>query len=435
MISKWKWVLLQFTRRLWIRAAVLSLAGVIAALIAVPLEPLIPEELAERVGARSVDQILNILASSLLAVTTFSLTVMVSAYSAATNNVTPRANKLLMEDTTTQNVLATFIGSFLFSLVGIVALSAGAFGDEGRLILFAATIGIIVIIVVTLLRWIEHLSVLGRVGETTDRVEKAARSALGQRIENPYLGGRRLAHSSAAMQEGAAAIYTDVTGYVQHLDMERLSDFAEEKEGEIYLGASPGTFVHPARPLLWLRGCEVGEEEEDNLRGAFSLADARSFVQDPRFGISVLAEIASRALSPAVNDPGTAIDVLGRAVRMLRPWGDALNRDSEPELRWPRVWVPPITSGELFDDLFAPIARDGASIMEVQIRLQKALLALAHTGDDDFREAVRRHSTLALHRAQAALLLDVEMEVLRTLAEEVERTCRAKAISTPGSGT
>ena len=62
----------------------------------------------------------------MLAVTTFSLNVMTSAYGSAANNVTPRATRLLREDPVTQNVLSTFIGSFLFSIVGIVVLKTGA---------------------------------------------------------------------------------------------------------------------------------------------------------------------------------------------------------------------------------------------------------------------------------------------------------------------
>jgi len=61
----------------------------------------------------------------------FSVSTMVAAYGAATSNVTPRATRLLMEDNTSQNVLGTFIGSFLFSLVGIIALGTGLYGAAG----------------------------------------------------------------------------------------------------------------------------------------------------------------------------------------------------------------------------------------------------------------------------------------------------------------
>lgn len=98
---------------------------------------------------------------------------MVSAYSAASSGVTPRATTLLMDDSTTQNPLATSIGSFSFSLVGIIALSTGAYGEQGRVVLFTVTIGVVILIVYTLLRWIDHLSKLGRVGETIDYISLA----------------------------------------------------------------------------------------------------------------------------------------------------------------------------------------------------------------------------------------------------------------------
>ena len=158
MLSKWQWLLSQLTRTLWIRASLFALLAVATALIAIPVQHMINDPFPFSVGADSVGQILDILASSMLAVTTFSLSVMVAAYTAASSSATPRATKLVQQDTTTQNVLATFIGSFLYSLVGIIALSTDQYGENGRLILFIVTIGVIILIVITILRWIEHLS-------------------------------------------------------------------------------------------------------------------------------------------------------------------------------------------------------------------------------------------------------------------------------------
>ena len=110
MTSRWRWLLGLLTRRLWFRATLISLLAVAAALLSLLISPFLPDGLSAGTGADSVDRILNILATSMLAVTTFSLSTMVSAYSAATSNVTPRATKLLIEDTTTQNTLATFVG-------------------------------------------------------------------------------------------------------------------------------------------------------------------------------------------------------------------------------------------------------------------------------------------------------------------------------------
>lgn len=58
--------------------------------------------------------------------------------------------------------------------------------------------------------------------------------------------------------------------------------------------------------------------EMSQIARAFLIGDERTFDDDPRFGLVVLSEIASRALSPAVNDPGTAIDIIGTFVRLFR---------------------------------------------------------------------------------------------------------------------
>lgn len=415
MTSRWLWLWSQITRRMWFRASLFSVLAVATALAAIVLGPYIPSDLPTKIGADAVDNILGIIASSMLAVTTFSLSTMVSAYSAATSNVTPRATRLVMEDSTTQNVLATFVGSFLFSLVGIVALSTGAYGDTGRVVLFVVTVGVIVLIVVTLLRWIDHLSRLGRVTETTARVENAASEAMRERRRSPHMG----ASPSTGIPDTARPIYTSRIGYVQHLDVGQLSKVAGANDrGTIHVAATPGSFVAPTDPIAWAENIDV-EDLAEAIRACFTIDDVRSFDQDPRFGISVLAEIASRALSPGINDPGTAIDVIGRAVRIFAIWAEP--DDEKQELPFPNIHIPAIAMADLFDDLFTPIARDGAGVVEVCIRLQKALNILARLGPPGFADNAKRHARLALNRAEAALALPQDIALLRALADEVER--------------
>ena len=416
-MSRWQWLLRQFTRRLWVRASLIGALGIVAAVLAAVIERYIPWQLPGKIGADAVESILDIIASSMLAVTTFSLSVMTSAYGSATNNVSPRATKLLMEDRVTQNVLSTFIGSFLFGIVGIIVLKTGAYGDRGRVILFLVTIGVIVLIVVTLLRWIDHLTRLGRVGETTSRVEEATEAALSARLAHPTLGGRTLRPAGQA-DAGRTPITADKIGYVQHVDMGALSDVANEIDADIILAAVPGAFLYPNSPLLaFARPVErdAAAEVAEAVRRAFSIGVERSFDQDPRFGLAVMSEIGSRALSPAINDPGTAIDVIGRSTRLLALWAKGPEDDPD-EIEHPRIEVPELAADDLFEDAFMLVARDGAALIEVQLRLQKALQALGGMGDAAFRAAARRQAELALARAETALTLQADKDRLRDLA-------------------
>jgi len=73
----------------------------------------------------------------------------------------------------------------------------------------------------------------------------------------------------------------------------------------------------------------------------------------------------------------------------------------------------------MFDDAFNAFARDGAGTVEVAIRLQKALAALAPLGNSAMLDAAMRHSRLALARAEQALVIPEDVEAVRKIAKGV----------------
>lgn len=413
MFSKWRWILSQLLQQMWLRAALFGILAIAIALLAVPLEKLIENPLPFAIKSAAVADILDILASSMLAVTTFSLGVMVTAYGSASSGATPRANQLVKKDATSQNVLATFLGSFIYSLVGIIAMHMNVYGETGLIILFTTTIAVIALIVITILRWIDHLSKLGRLAETTKRVEVATQKALSEWQGHPCLGGKPLKNKD--IPGDAVAIFTDTVGYIQHVDTGALASIATKQQAEIAVLQLPGKFVHAGEPIAWLRNCRDLEVIGD-IRYAFTIGDERSFEQDPRFGLCVLTEIASRALSPAVNDPGTAIDILGRGVRVLQVWR------TEPATAetaiYDNIQVPALCLADMFDDLFLPIARDASGLIEVHIRLQKSLLALAAIDAATFKQEAKRIARHDWAFAEAALTLDSDKQRLHHLFEQ-----------------
>ena len=418
MMSHWHWLVTQLSRRLWVRPAFFCLLGVATALAAALVEPLIPIDVPGKIGADAVDSILTIIASSMLTVTTFSLTTMVAAFSAATANVTPRAIQLLVQDTTAQTALGTFIGSFLFGLVGIIALNTGLYGSTGRVVLFGVTILVVGFIIVTLLRWIDHLSRFGRVRETIERVERATVAAMCGWCEHPYFDARAR-QEGAELPPGCQPVFAESIGYVQHIDVGALSEAAKKAGVQIFVDMLPGGFADPVHPIAWFLGSD-DDGLQGRIRHAFAIGGSRSFDQDPRFGLIVLSEIASRALSPGTNDPGTAIDVIGTVVRVLAIATESADADGADELLYPEVHVPTIQKRELFDDIFPAIARDGAAFVEVGVRLQRAFATLAQLGDDEYRRNALRHSASALTRAEMALAAEEDRVKLARAASALQ---------------
>lgn len=412
MIPYWQWLARKLTSQLWFRAALLAALGVGTALTALVLRGFIPDDFPARIGADSVDGILNILGSSMLAVTTFSLSVMVAAFGRAAENATPRATRLLAEDHTTQNVLSTFIGAFLFALVGLVALNAGIYGGSGRVILFAATILVILVVVVTLVRWIDHLTRFGQLHDVAGRVERATADALNRYASQPCLGGRAL--ESASVPAASNSVWSTETGHVRYIDTEKLEKICGEIDRDLFIVAVPGAFVHYRTPLIRYSG-DLEDKFISRIRSAVAIGPQRSYEQDPLYGLSALSEIASRALSTGINDPGTAIDVITRSVRLLLDYGEKrAEKASDPQ--FPRLWVTPLSLSEVFDVLYNPIARDGAGVLEVQLSLQAGFRALAESGDPEFVANATRHSALAIERAEKAPLAEHELFSLRRAA-------------------
>ncbi|ONI66506.1 hypothetical protein CSIV_01635 [Microbacterium sp. CSI-V] len=406
---------LRLGRQVWVRAALFTVIGIAIALVAGLVGPLLPFSISIDLGQNAVDSLLQIIATAMLTVSTFSVTAMVTAFSSATTTATPRSTPLLIADTTSQNAVSTFIGAFTYSLVGIVALSTGYYTEQGRTILFVGTLVVITIVVFTLLRWISHLSTFGRMADVIDRVEQAATLTIQRHAASPALGARRL----TTVPPGARAVHADDIGYVTHLDVATLDRLADAHGLRVYVTAAPGRLADARTPLVRVEG-EVDDATASALRGAFRLEHHRTYEQDPRFGVIALTEIGSRALSAATNDPGTAIEVIAALQRVL---AHAVTAEPDSEVRYPRVHIAPATLDEIVADAFRPLARDGAAQVEVQVRLQKCLASLAASAPahaDVFRDAARAafaRSRRALDRADARLLRDTVRAAWNPLAD------------------
>ncbi|WP_319519131.1 DUF2254 domain-containing protein [uncultured Martelella sp.] len=414
-LSRRLWVLSQVMRQLWFVAAIYCIAGIATALLGILLNPYIPEGVGEAIGVDSVGSLLSIIASSMLTVLIFSLNTVVQASSAAASSATPRAVGTLLEDRTAQAALSTFLGSFIFSLVGLIALNTNLYGTGGRLVLFVATIAVIVLIIGILLRWINYLGRLGKVSRTIEQVEDQAITSMRNYRAEPFLGGTEF---DGHMPGGLQLIDPPETGYLRFVDMAALDAVSRRLDADIYVLERPGAFMAAGRHIagieLPLDSKVAGEDIIAEIAGAFTIGHERSYTQDPLYGLTVMSQIALRALSPAVNDPGTAIDVTTHLVRIMEA-GERPDADSEP--RYSRIHMPAIRAEEFFDAAFTAMSRDGANMAEVVIHLLHACRALGRTEIPEFSEMSRKFSTLTVARARETLRFQSDIERIERAAD------------------
>jgi len=400
--------LMRVVKSIWFRPAAYALAALAAILFTPVLAGLVPESWAGTVNLESVETTLNILASSMLAVAIFALATMFSAFQAAAQAATPRARPLMTQDRTAQGAISTFVGAFLFSLLGLIGLTTNLYNDAEILILFVLSLLLVAIVVATLISWIQRLTGFGGVEEAILSIEDATRAALNHAARHPALGAK----PAEKPAKGSTPVPAEQPGYVQSVDVAKLAEIAGHYDVRIFVEARPGRYVGPGRPLAFVTG--KADELADQIRDTFVTAQRRTFEADPRFGLIALSEIASRALSPAVNDPGTAISVLAAMGRLFCGYASAAQDDTDTPVDG--VLARPLDPEDLVRDAFRAIARDGAGHVEVGIRLQKTLAMLASADGDIFTGLAKDMARDALDRSNAALTSESDRAALKSSA-------------------
>ncbi len=400
--------------QLWVRPLTVCLLSIAVVFTAKIIDGSGYAKYAPEIALESVDTLLSLMATSMLMIATFSVSSMVSAYAAASSTATPRSFALILADDVSKNALSTFVGAFIFSVVALAAVKNAFFDKAGLFILFVMTIIVFAIVIVTFVRWVDTIARLGRIGTTIEKVELATKASLKRRQRRPNLGGTSITKTS----DSGNAVYTKQVGYIQYINMISLQNWAEEIDAHIVVSALPGTFASPNQALAYVHYSTKTPSNEDllNLIDAFQIGNNRTFEDDPRFGLVTLSEIAARALSPAVNDSGTAIKVIGTFVRLFSVFDEAAVDRCKDEIEYDRVAVPEISIFDMFDDAFMTIGRDGAGAVEVCVRLEKALSSLESLDNDDMRKAASYHRALALKRASLKLNVEEDLAAVKAAA-------------------
>jgi uncharacterized membrane protein len=192
-------------------------------------------------------------------------------------------------------------------------------------------------------------------------------------------------------------------GAIQVIDLDGLVRWARQHECELVLARVVGDFVPAGTVLLSVYGGTPDDAAERELRGSIALGDERTIQQDPAFALRIMVDITIRALSPAVNDPTTAVQVinhLGETLRQigstdLEPAGDQRS-DGPGVVMQVRRWEDFLALG------VTEIREYGATSVQVMRRLRAMLDELGEEVLPEHRAAVldeiaRLDATVAEH--------------------------------------
>ena len=401
----------RLSENLWFKPLIFCILSIMGALVATLADGTFLTDIAPDIQYESLDDLLSTLSNSMLVIAIFAVGSMISAFAAASYTATPRSFKLVVADDVSQNALSIYIGSFIYSIVASVAFKNGYYGKAGHFVLFILTLTVFLLVIITFIRWVERISKLGRLEHTIQKIEDITTKTFEKRIRVRRMGGSPI----IVREDKGVPIYSDEIGYILYVKMDRLQEVATQLKVIITLNCMPGTFIAPDRVIAFVVSPhdQLPIEDKERLSKAFVIGKSRSYYADPRFGLIALSEIASRALSPGINDPGTALSIINSYVRLFHLWFKKNDNGPSDDVKYTRIEVPEIEASDIFEDAFRPISRDGADNIEVMIRMQKALTSIHSFVPDDVKEIALKSAQEAYKRAELALSYPGDLELLK----------------------
>jgi len=377
---------------LWLIPMAYTLLSVAASLVLPRLEHVYLAGFTHDVSVGSALAFFSSVSSGMMALTgiVFAIAFVVVQFSALAYS--PRLVVMFADSPTLYHTLGIFFATFAYSLA---ALSWTDRGGSGEVPLFSTMLVIALLVVsmlafVGLVRSVNNLqihNVLQVVGARGRAVIRTMFSHLADNMNDEIEPPHDLAPVTQTL------IYSGEPRVIARFDIDALVHLAQSFDAVVAIQCGVGETLMEGTVVLHVHGAAQRLPERDVMR-AIHLATARTFEQDPKYPIRLLVDIAIKALSPAVNDPTTAVQALDQIEDLLRRLGcrqlDAGQaRDATGALRL-TFQVP--TWEDYLALAFDEIRQFGATSVQVVRRLRAALVGLADTVVVEARrDAVRQY--------------------------------------------
>ncbi|MCS6712001.1 DUF2254 domain-containing protein [Brachybacterium sp. EF45031] len=315
----------------------------------------------------------------------------------ASTQFSPRILQDFLSTRITQWTLGLFVASFVYALTVLREVRDDADGAEAFVpqlsvtfayVLVLAAFALFLAFIRTIMTLIQVSAVISRVGHGTLRS-----------VEREFLDpDEDLATGEwAPVGRWREVSLDDRHGHISEIDEGRICAVASDHDLRVAMQVCPGDFVAPGTVIAQVWSDEDASEEtwEDQNRSlcaGVALSPERSLMQDPAFGVRQLVDIAERALSPGINDPTTAVQVLTELRIIL---GEAVRRQNPPRVVLDdagrsRVLRKVVTVEDLLRLATEEIAHYGADSVQIPQALALMLTELEEVALPQHRDALAR---------------------------------------------
>jgi uncharacterized membrane protein len=346
-----------------------------------------------------------------------------------------RLLRVFLADRTTQFVLGAFVGTFVYCLAAALSIPPASSGQEPPQLI--ATVGVYLMLATfgTLILLVQHISTMLQApnisaaagAELLKVVRASAEDVAGSDSDD---GG--VETEPAPDSRGIPAMLTETEGYpvrvgspgyIQYVDPQIVLTLARKENLVIQLLRRPGHYVHSGAvvALLW-PAARVDEHLETLFRRAIQVGNGRTPSQDVEYAVNQLTEMAVRAMSPAINDPFTAMTCLdhigdGLVAFIRRGGNNSQHYDRDGRLL---LVLEPVTVGDLLSAAFDMLRHASCSNASVLLHMLKVIEMISHEAKArETREQLLRHVSLIQAESQVGNLIEADRQSIHQSVESL----------------
>jgi uncharacterized membrane protein len=376
---------------LWFVPSVMALAAFCLSWLFGLLDELVPNELlinSKFVLAGSAAEMRTAMlgfAGTILATAGVVFSLLTLPLSTVASQYGSRLLRIFLSDRITQTVLGIFVGTFCYCLATALSIPPSALLHEVPQI--SVTFGLIFALAAfaSLVILIQHISTMLQAPNIAAAAGAELIDAIGWEISSEDSETEKPTEAritDSLVESEAYLLQVEGRGYIQFVDPEIIVNLASEKDLMVRLLCKPGQFVSPHETvaLVW-PAARVDARLGKHLQRAIQVGNQRTPGQDIEYAINQLVEVAMRAMSPAINDPFTAMTCVDYLADGLASY---------------------IRSGEISPNLYDT---NGKLRLNFEAASQAAFLGTAF---DQLRHASRDNATVLLHILDAIEIIGRE---------------------------
>ncbi len=382
--------------QIWVVPALSAAAAALGALIVVGIEQGTGSlRLPVEIDAGSARSLLSAVSSAMISFTGLVFSVTMLVLQLASSQLSPRVMRTFLRDRFNQSVLGLFVATFVFALLTLATVTSDFVPQLGVVV----TVVLVLAAVFAFVAYIDHMAHAIRPTSVIRSIAAETREAIDRNYDELTTDGERppvLGDGVDADPDAPTIRWAQDSGYIQAIDEQRLLEYAGSGL-TLELTHGLGEYLVRDAPIVRSHGAaDVSDTiAGEGLGDAIRVGPERTMSQDPAFGFRQLVDVALRALSPSLNDPTTANQVIDQLHDLLR---HLLTRDiCSPRLVRADGRVAIVIPAPDWD-AFVHAAIDeihdaSASLPQVRARLRSVLEALAQDVEPSRLPAIRRALT------------------------------------------